>query len=218
MAFSVLYIFLVCSIYILVARANACTTEMDCLACHQCVEGTCQPVEAGTDPIGECPMLCGVKLVCGKKQVCVYQHPPTCVCNWLTGGCMEYRAPPSPSAVASTASLHTTTSTEPLQVVLNPPDMDMIAMGYSDDDIRMLIELFRQENEIHHGTRTPSITPMIISTDANDNTYQKYVYILIAVQEVIPLATFLLVVIAAIYFRQRVNVNVTTATPIKKTS
>lgn len=204
-------LFFVCLLY---GTARACTTEMDCTACHECIRGVCVPVEEGTDPVDECPVLCDVKLVCGKKQVCVYKNAPTCNCNWISGLCMN-------NAVDSTSTIAASTSSPTVltQFTIDAKVDDFQRLGYSDSDIRMLIELFQSEMDYHHNqmalqphASSPKESTMSTMITPTKHEYEWYVRILHIAQEIIPVVTLWVLVCAFIYFRRSMTV------PIKKTT
>ena len=204
----VLGLFFVCLLY---GTVRACTTEMDCTACHECIRGVCVPVEEGTDPVDECPVLCDVKLVCGKKQVCVYKNAPTCNCNWISGLCMN-NAVDSTSTIAASLSSPTVTT----QFTINEKVDDLQRLGYSDSDIRMLIELFQSEMDYHHNQialqpHASTLKEFTMPTTTK-HEYEEYVRILYIVQEIIPFVTLWVLVCAFVYFRRSMTV------PIKKTT
>ncbi len=201
--------FVLCLLY---GTVDACTSEMDCTACHECIRGVCVPVEEGTDPIGECPMLCDVKLVCSRKQVCVYQVAPTCNCNWISGLCM--------TELPSSSSIITATTTATDVVLQNTVALEQLQLlGYSDSDIRMFIELFRSEMDFHH---QPSPPPLLLLEKEKEEEERKelrehaeLMRILGIVQEIVPSITLLFLVCGIFYFRRNMTVP---SVPIKKTA
>ena len=202
----------------------ACTTEMDCPGCHECLRGACVPVEANTDPIGECPILCNVKLVCSNKQVCVYQHAPECNCNWLTGNCMMDATTTTKTILPSTSS----PSTVSMVIEVKREDHLLLeerqlqALGYSDADIRMFIELFRSEMDYHHReyeTVTPSSLLTSKEKEEDKEATLDYLQVLATIQEAVPALTLILLALAILYFRRHASNSPSPSlpeTPIKK--
>lgn len=119
-----------CLLVFVVEMAASCSSFMDCPTCHRCTdEGACVIVLPFTDPNGECPVYCEVKTVCNFQQICVYDERPSCNCEWLTGECLRENRTSVQTRVVRTEEL--------------------VDRGYSDDDIRMIVEIINQEHKHH---------------------------------------------------------------------
>lgn len=112
-----------------VGTVYSCQVDFDCSQCHFCKNHVCTPVPDYTDPNEECPIRCNVRTVCGPLHICVFEHRPTCNCDWLEGTCR-----PDPE--------------EPIIAELPPVDV-LHGRGFSDDDIRELMEHVKQERAYH---------------------------------------------------------------------
>mgnify|MGYP003385571820 CR=1 FL=1 len=182
---------------------------MDCTGCHECIRGVCVPVEEGTDPIDECPILCNVKLVCSKKQVCVYKETPLCNCNWISGSCVN-----DPTTTTTTTLIIEENLREEKEE-MEGKEHQLQLLGYSDDDIRMLIELFQSEMEYHHRRHHEEEEEEEEELPTNSNAeYEDWLRILLIIQEIVPAVTLLFLICGILYFRK--NMSPIIQSPIKK--
>jgi hypothetical protein len=111
---------------IFVCVVNGCQVDFDCSQCHFCKNHVCTPVPDYTDPNEECPIRCNVRTVCGPLHICVFEQRPTCNCDWLEGICRPEPTEPAAQDVPSLEDLH--------------------SRGFSDNEIKELIEHVRQEH------------------------------------------------------------------------
>lgn len=77
-------------LFLVVGVALACESHQDCKICQECdAKGKCINVTPMTDPNHDCPIVCGVQLVCGSDPHCVINEAPTCECDWKSGLCVD---------------------------------------------------------------------------------------------------------------------------------
>ena len=114
---------------ILVCAVGGCQVDFDCSQCHFCKNHVCTPVPDYSDPTEECPVRCNVRTVCGPLHICVFEQRPTCNCDWLEGVCRP----------------------EPVTAVdVDVPTLEVLhSRGFSDNEIKELMEHIKQETNYH---------------------------------------------------------------------
>ena len=92
------------------------------------------------------------------------------------------------------------------------------ALGYSDADIRMFIELFRSEMDYHHREYEIPVSSLPTSKEEKEATLD-YLQVLATIQEAVPALTLILLALAILYFRRHASNSPSPSlpeTPIKK--
>lgn len=78
------FILVIFSCIIITTQAN------NCPICHILnSKGDCVQIPKYTDPNNDCPIYCGVKMVCGELPHCIFSTVPSCDCDWNTGICED---------------------------------------------------------------------------------------------------------------------------------
>lgn len=94
-------------IFLFIGSALGCVTHIQCPHCFECNQknGSCVQTIPYTDPLNQCGIHCGVKMVCGQDPYCVHTVLPTCICDWTSGECAQPSTAPPPPTMATAATV-----------------------------------------------------------------------------------------------------------------